>query len=202
MGTPPVQPAADLPPPARRRRLRWPETAGKRVVAVITFATALVGLATGVVALVDEFRDDPAPERWVRLGDVTAEPMSFGDSLARRDLELAGYTRARLACPVAFVNGRVTANGYKGARLAVRWQLFRASGGFVRASRMDFEVRPTADVREVEFPLAVPLPREPGSRYHVIVRVIDENGQVTLADRQTLAFAARPSRGAADCDVG
>jgi hypothetical protein len=197
VATPPAEETAGT-TTAPARRLRWPSSAGKRVAAVVTFATALLGLVTGVLALADQLRDDSEPERVARLSDVTVEPLTFGASLARRDLSTEGFTAARLACPVAFVNARVATTGYEGARLPVRWQLFTAGGEFVAASREDFELRPTAARRELDYPLAIPLPERKG-RFYAVVRVIDENGQVALASHRTAEFDSRPRDEAADC---
>jgi hypothetical protein len=200
MSTPPVDESAAPAATPSPRRLRWPSSAGKRAVAVVTFATALLGLVTGVLALVDKLQDDPEPERVARLVDVTVEPLTFGASLARQDLETDGFSAERLACPVAFLNARVATTGYEGARLPVRWQLFSAEDDLVAASREDFELRPTANRRELDYPLAIPLPDEPGD-FYAVVRVIDENGQVALASHRTPEFHSEPRPQAADCGV-
>jgi hypothetical protein len=201
---------ADPAAPTRRRRKRRPTSArrrwdsasiSKRFLAVVAAASAVVGLTTGVIGLVRLFDKPPPPEKSGELSPLTAAPMSYREYIQRRGDSPSDFTEARLRCPVADLQTRVTTVGYLGKTLPVRWTVLTADGHALHTSRSTLRVTPTANKREFNLGFWAGLPVT-GGRFTVLVTLLDENGQQELFRTSATVATRRDQFGtvpAAEC---
>jgi hypothetical protein len=166
-----------------------PGTSGSKRLsptALLALAGTIIGLVSGIVALVFLFKPDlkpsgEAPKQAATLSRLSVEPRAtFREYLARVELSARPYKERELARRGALLRFRVAITGFEGKRLILRWELFnRASGELIKESKAT-SIRPTTETNEAVWYFWVPLPRRPG-KFYAVVELEQQKKQHRLA---------------------
>lgn len=174
--------------PGQRRRLS--------PTRLITAASTLVGLVSGIVALVFLFapqlepdRPEPRPARTsARLEPLTFEPrISRRQFLERTDTERLGFTPAQLAQPGAFVRFRVAIKGFKDVPLTLKRELIDVASGDQVSGISPVTITPPEAEIERDWQDWIPLPPRTGT-YYVVIKLLAKGEVAPLATLQTKTF--------------
>jgi hypothetical protein len=174
--------------PRRRPLSAWvrPGTLIKVVAAGVPLVATAVGL---VFTLWPSLKPSDPPELKAASLEIRRvdHPVSFGQYLRRAELPTTGQTRAQLARVGALVQFDLAMQGYKGARLPLRWVLIDARNGDVVSQSKNVLFEPLADDDRVSWQEWVAIPR-PGREYYVLLHLYDPGGKVPLATRESKPF--------------
>jgi hypothetical protein len=163
---------------------------------VVTAASTLVGLVSGIIALVFVFAPqlepdppEPKPTRTaVRLAPLTFEPrISRRQFLERTDTDRLGFTETQLAQPGAFVRFRVAIKGFKNIPLTLKRELIDVESGDEVSDISPVTITPPEADLERDWQDWIPLPPRTGT-YYVVIKLLAKGEVAPLATLQTKTF--------------
>jgi hypothetical protein len=172
----------DRPPDARKAAM----TAVKYFVAAVPVVATLVALTFSLWPSLKP--PDPPTVKAASFRNVLVDhPVSFRQYLRRADLPASGHTVADLERVGALVQFDLAIQGFRGAKLPLRWMLFDAGSGDLVFQSKNVLFKPVVETDGVSWQEWIRIPRR-GRAYYVMLQLYDAGGRIPLATGRSKTF--------------